>query len=137
MKLFADILTQQKKKLTLLRLMLRVCFSVLGYLFFYLYFPNFLSFLLISFYLFSYLYSFSHIRFVWMEYEQLVEVSANPRVPLRLMNEALLHRISLKERPSHQDPNELPVRYFSPSFLLLFLLLIYFTSVGNGLMFCL
>jgi hypothetical protein len=44
-----------------------------------------------------------------MEYEQLIEVDANPNVPRHLLIEALLHRLRLKERKSF-DFGILPLR---------------------------
>ena len=46
-----------------------------------------------------------------MEYEQLVEVAANPDLPRHLLIEALLHRLRLKERPSQLDVDGLPIRF--------------------------
>jgi len=39
------------------------------------------------------------VRFVWMDYDELVGINSDPRVPHHLLIESLLHRLKLQENP--------------------------------------
>mmetsp|Transcript_1771 Transcript_1771/g.5488 ORF Transcript_1771/g.5488 Transcript_1771/m.5488 type:complete len:711 (-) Transcript_1771:2253-4385(-) len=44
-----------------------------------------------------------NVRFVWMEYDQLLEAAQNSLVPRELLIEALLYRLKLHEKPDSPD----------------------------------